>query len=180
MCWSYEALHCRLAKIGQDFRVMLGIHCCPALQEVYEKGAILVKEHFLHLCGWPWIFLVVMTLDASTGDFVVLILVGSDDTKTHLQPPLMPGTHSHPWHSAAVGHSTCFLLWLRTVGHPLGTHFVPVQSFHHDGVNTSDAQSDLSSYSFHCNLAVLGNESINQLDDVIGYAVWCSRLRIIG
>ena len=43
----------------------------------------------------------VVTLDASTGDFVILLLVRSDDTKTHLQPPLMPGTHSLPWHSAA-------------------------------------------------------------------------------
>ena len=42
----------------------------------------------------------VVTLDASTGDFVVSILVRNDDTKTHLQPPLMPGTHSLPWHSA--------------------------------------------------------------------------------
>ena len=46
-------------------------------------------------------FLVVVTLDASTGDFVVLILVQNDDTKTHLQPSLVPGTHSLPWHSAA-------------------------------------------------------------------------------
>ena len=41
------------------------------------------------------------TLDASTADFVVSILVWSDDAKTHLQPPLMLGTHSLPWHSAA-------------------------------------------------------------------------------
>ena len=31
---------------------------------------------------------------------IVSILVGSDDTKTHLQPPLVSGTHSLPWHSA--------------------------------------------------------------------------------
>ena len=43
----------------------------------------------------------VVTLDASTGDFVVSILVRSDDTKTLLQPPLVPGTHFLPWHSAA-------------------------------------------------------------------------------
>ena len=46
-------------------------------------------------------FLVVVTLDVSTGDFVVSILVRSDDIMAHLQPPLMPGTHSLPWHSAA-------------------------------------------------------------------------------
>ena len=43
----------------------------------------------------------VVTLDASTGDFVVSILDQSDDPKTHLQPPLVPGTHSLPWHSTA-------------------------------------------------------------------------------
>ena len=43
----------------------------------------------------------VVTLDASTGDFVISILVQNDDTKTHLQPTLMPGTHSLPWHNAA-------------------------------------------------------------------------------
>ena len=66
------------------------------------------------------------------------------------------------------------------LGHPLGAHFVPVQSLRHDGVNTSDAQSDLGSYGFHCNSAVLGNESINQLNDVIGNVVWCTRSCIIG
>ena len=70
-----------------------------------------------------------------------------------------------------VAHLTCFLLWLKTVGHTLGAHFAPVQSFRHDGVNISDAQSDLGGYGFHCNSAVLGNESINQLHDVIGNAL---------
>ena len=79
-----------------------------------------------------------------------------------------------------VGHSTCFLLWLKTVGHPLDAHFAPVQSFRQEGVNTSDAQSDLDGYGFHCKSSVLGNESIDQLDDVIGNAVWCSRPCIIG
>ena len=65
-----------------------------------------------------------------------------------------------------VGHSTCFLLWLKTVGHPLCTRFAPVQSFHHEGMNISNAQSDLGGYGFHWNSAVLSNESINQLDDV--------------
>ena len=41
----------------------------------------------------------------------------------------------------------------------MGAHFAPVQSFRHDGVNTSDAQSDLGGYGFHCNSVVLGNES---------------------
>ena len=45
--------------------------------------------------------MVVVTLYASTGDFVVSILVESDDTKAHLQSPLVPGTHSLPWHSTA-------------------------------------------------------------------------------
>ena len=75
-----------------------------------------------------------------------------------------------------VGHATCFLLWLKTMGYRLGAHFVPVQSFRHDGVNASSAQSNLGGYGFHCNSTVLGNESINQLDDVIGNEVWCSRL----
>ena len=61
------------------------------------------SDLLMHLCGWPRIFLVVMvvSLDASTEDFVVFILVQSDDTKTHIQPPLVPGTHFLPWHSAA-------------------------------------------------------------------------------
>ena len=72
--WSFR--FDRLAKGGQGLRVTLGI---PALQEVYQKGAILVKEErqhnlSLHLCGWPWIFLVVVTLDASTGDFVISLV----------------------------------------------------------------------------------------------------------
>ena len=33
-----------LANGGQGLRVTLGIHCCPALQEVYQKGAVLVKD----------------------------------------------------------------------------------------------------------------------------------------
>ena len=48
-------------------------------------------------------FFVVVTLVASTGDFIVSIMVRSDDTKTHLQPPLVPGTHFLPWHSGADG-----------------------------------------------------------------------------
>ena len=65
LCWPYEALHCReavcphgwaswsfrfdrLAKGGQGLRVTLGIHCCPALQEVYQKGAVLIKEERQH------------------------------------------------------------------------------------------------------------------------------------
>ena len=72
-------------------------------------GVILVKEEHQHnlscTCvdglGFFIVFLVVVTLDASTGDFVVSILFWSDDTKTHLRPPLVPGTHSLPWYSAA-------------------------------------------------------------------------------
>ena len=166
----------RLVKGGQGLRVMLGIHCCPVLQEVYQKGAILVKEECQHnLSALLWMaldFLVVVTLDASTGDFVVSILVENDDTKTHLQPALVPGTYSLPWHSAADDqYSGPFDV--------LPAHFAPVQSSRHDGVNTSDAQSDISGYGFHCNSAVMGNESINQLDDVIGNAVWSSRPCII-
>ena len=37
-----------LAKGGQGLRVMLSIHCCPALQGVYQKGAVLVKEERQH------------------------------------------------------------------------------------------------------------------------------------
>ena len=37
--WSLRFNH--LAKDGQGFQVMLGIHLYPALQEVYQKGAIL-------------------------------------------------------------------------------------------------------------------------------------------
>ena len=33
----------RLAKGGQGLREKLGIHCCPALQEVYLKGAVLFE-----------------------------------------------------------------------------------------------------------------------------------------
>ena len=36
--WSFRFV--RLAKGDQGLRVTLGIHCCPALQEVYEKGAV--------------------------------------------------------------------------------------------------------------------------------------------
>ena len=84
---------------------MLGIHCYMTLQEVYEKWAVLVKEERQHNLSCTFVdglgFLVVVTLDASTGDFVISILVRSDDTKTHLQPPLVSGTHFLPWHSAA-------------------------------------------------------------------------------
>ena len=65
-----------------------------------------------------------------------------------------------------VGHSTCFLLWLKTEGHPLGAHFAPGKSFRHDGVNTANTQSDLDGYGFHYNSVALGNESINQLDNI--------------
>ena len=69
-----------------------------------------------------------------------------------------------------VSHSACSLLWLKTVVHSQGAHFVPVQSSRHDGVNTFDAQSDLGGYGFHCNSVVLGNESIKQLNYVIDNA----------
>ena len=86
-------------------RVTLGIHCCPSLQEVYQKGPSWPKKDvniiFPALVWMALDFFIVVTLDASTGDFVVSILVRSDDTKTLLQPPLVPGTHSLPWHSAA-------------------------------------------------------------------------------
>ena len=66
-----------------------------------SEGGVLIKEERQHklsctCVGWPWIFLAVVTLDASTGGFVVSIMVRSDDTKTHLQPPLMLETHSLP------------------------------------------------------------------------------------
>ena len=59
---------------------MLGIHCCPMLQKVYQKGAVLVKEECQHNLSCTCVdglgfFLMVVTLDASTGDFVVSILV---------------------------------------------------------------------------------------------------------
>ena len=118
LAWLF--LFDRLVKGGQGLRVTLGIHCCPVLQEVYQKGAILVKEerqhNFQHLCRWPWIFLVVVTLDALTGCFVILILVQSDNTKIHLQPPLVPGTYSLSWHSAADDqYSGKFPVTLHTV-----------------------------------------------------------------
>ena len=126
----------------------------------------------------------VVTLDSSTRDIAVSILVRSDDTKTHLQAPLMPGTHSLPWHSAAdeqySGPFNMLPVVVEDCGESMGTHFASVQSFRHDGVNTSDAQSDLGGYGFHCNSAVLGNESIKRLDDVVGNAVWCSRSCMIG
>ena len=79
--------------------------CCPALQEVYEKGPSWSNKNvsitFPAIVWMALDFLVVVTLDASSADFVVWILVRSDGTKTHLQPPLMPGTHSLSWHSAA-------------------------------------------------------------------------------
>ena len=113
----------------------------------------------------------VVTLDASTGDFVILILVQSDDTKTHLLPLLIPFPGIALQIINTLGHSICFLLRLKSVAHPLCAHLAPVQSFCHDGVNSSDAQSDLGGYGFHYNSAVLGNESINQLDDIIDNAV---------
>ena len=115
LCWPYEALHChgaeyptgelawlfrfnRLKKVGQDLRVTLGIHCCPVLQGVYQKGAVLVKEERQHnlccTCVDGLGFFMVVTLDASTGDVLVSILVRCHDTKIHLQPPLIPETHS--------------------------------------------------------------------------------------
>ena len=98
-------------------------------------------------------------------------LVRSDDTMTHLQSPLVPGTHSIPWHSAAddqySGPFDMLPVVVEDCGHPLGAHFAPVQFFRHDDVNTSE----LGGYGFQCNSAVLGNEFINQLDEVIGNAV---------
>ena len=48
----------RLAKGDQGMRVTLGIHGCPALQEVYEKGAVLLKEErHLKLPALVWIAL---------------------------------------------------------------------------------------------------------------------------
>lgn len=73
----------------------------------------------------------------------------------------------------SVGHLRCSVV-VKIVGHPFGAHFVPAQSFCHDFMNTSN----LGSYGFHCNSAVLDNEPINQLEDVIGNAFWCSRLSI--
>ena len=47
LAWSFR--FDRLPKGGQGLRVMLGIHCCPALQEVYQKQAVLVvKEEDQH------------------------------------------------------------------------------------------------------------------------------------
>ena len=61
------------------------------------------------------------------GDFVILILVRSDDTKTHLQPPLVPGTHSLPWHSAAddqySGPFDMFPVVVEDYGVPIGCTF---------------------------------------------------------
>ena len=71
------------------------------LHEVYQKGAVLVKEEHQHYLSYTYVdslgFFVVVTLDVFTGDFVVSTLVQSDDTKTDLQPPLVLGTHSLPW-----------------------------------------------------------------------------------
>ena len=96
LAWSFR-FDC-LAKGGQGLREMLGIHCCPALQEVYQKGPSWSKKNvsiiFPALVWMALNFFVVVTLDASR--FFVSILVRSDDTKTHLQPPLVPGTHSLP------------------------------------------------------------------------------------
>ena len=118
LAWSFRFE--RLAKCGQGLRVTLGIHCCPALQEVYQKRTILVKEERQHNLSCTCVddlgFFVVVILDASTGDFVVSILVRSDDTKTHVQSPLVPGTHSLPWHSAADDqYSGRFSVILHTV-----------------------------------------------------------------
>ena len=38
----------RLAKGDQGLQVTLGIHYCPMLQEIYQKGAVLVKEERQH------------------------------------------------------------------------------------------------------------------------------------
>ena len=76
LAWLFRFDH--LVKGGQGLRVTLGIHCCPVMQEVYKKGAVLVKEECQHdlscTCVDGFGFTVV-TLDASTGDIVVSILV---------------------------------------------------------------------------------------------------------
>ena len=96
MCWPYEALHCRgandptgelawsfrldrLAKDGQGLQVTLGIRCSLALREAYQKGAVLVKkerqQNLSCTCVDGLAFFSGGDPDASTGDFVVSILV---------------------------------------------------------------------------------------------------------
>ena len=46
LAWSFR-FDC-LVKGVQGLQVMLCIHCYPALKEVYQKGAVLVKEERQH------------------------------------------------------------------------------------------------------------------------------------
>ena len=58
LAWSFR--FDRLAKGGQGLRVMLGIHCCPALQEVYQKGpswSKKISKNFTALVGMALDFL---------------------------------------------------------------------------------------------------------------------------
>ena len=99
LVWSFR--FDRLAKGCQGLRVTLGIHCCPELQKVYQKEPVLVKQERQHnlscTCVGGLGFFCGGYPGCSTGDFVVSIMIPSDDIKTYL----VPGTHSLPWHSAA-------------------------------------------------------------------------------
>ena len=46
LAWSFRFDH--LMKGGQGLQVTLGVHCCPVLQEVCKKGAVLIKEECQH------------------------------------------------------------------------------------------------------------------------------------
>ena len=200
LCWLYEALYCygaewphgwaclvisiwSLAKDGQGLQVLLGMHCCPALQEVFRWGPSWSKKNVsitfpalvwmaleFFLWWWPWM----LPLETLSFQFWFKVMTPRFLSSHHSCQELFPFPGI-----ALRGPYNMLPVVIEYVGHPLGTHFAPVQSFRHDGVNTSDAQSNLGGYGFHCNSAVLGNESLNQLDDVIGNAVWCSRPCII-
>ena len=71
LAFSFQFNH--LVKGGQGLRVTLGIHCCPVQLEVYHSWS--KKNVSITFPALLWMALVVVTLDASIGDFVVSILV---------------------------------------------------------------------------------------------------------
>ena len=85
-------------------RVTWAFTVVPRYRKSIRRGPSSSKKNIsIIFPALVWItldFFVVLTLDASTGS-IVSILVRSNNTKTHLQPPLVPGNHSLPWHRAS-------------------------------------------------------------------------------
>ena len=134
LAWSFR--FDLLAKGGQGLRVTLGIHCYPALQEVYQKGAVFVKEEYQHNLSYTCVDAFGFFGGGDCGCFQWKLsfrfwfevmtpgLISSHHSCQELIP--FPGIALQMINT--VGHSTCSLLWLKTVWHPSGARFVPVQS----------------------------------------------------